>query len=192
MEDVWYNNVLTPEVDITLFGKHCSQLLFCQPRINDESKRRLNIISINHITILYLCITSLLASRHPQKGYFGISADTMTTDCFTRCEKLIVLTYESGIFDHTKGVNWHNFRVLQLAKFRIFSFELLTNLTATLSFLSIYLLQNLQVIKVWFNARNAEISVHFSGFNWFQNTKRFWLSFLLAVQHVCKSLLGQG
>ena len=45
MEGVWSNNVLTPGVDISLFGKHCSQLLFCQPPINNESKRRLNVIS---------------------------------------------------------------------------------------------------------------------------------------------------
>ena len=41
MEGVWCNNVLTPGVDISLFGKHCSWMLFCQPPINNESKRRL-------------------------------------------------------------------------------------------------------------------------------------------------------
>ena len=41
MEGVWCNNALTPGVDISLFGKHCSRMLFCQPPINNESKRRL-------------------------------------------------------------------------------------------------------------------------------------------------------
>ena len=41
MEGVWCNNALTPGVDIPLFGKHCSRMLFCQPPINNESKRRL-------------------------------------------------------------------------------------------------------------------------------------------------------
>ena len=41
MEGVWCNNALTPGVDISLFGKHCSRLLFCQPPINNESQRRL-------------------------------------------------------------------------------------------------------------------------------------------------------
>ena len=167
MKGVWSNNVLTPGVDTTLFGKHRSQLLFCQPPINNESKRRLII------TILYLCITYLLASPNPQKGYFGNSADHHVS-------RLLYTLWEVNLFDIRVG-DIQPYKRSQLAyftcppvgKFRIFSFELLTKLRATHSFLSIYLLQNLQIIEVWFNARNAESSTHFNGFNWFQKTNRF-------------------